>query len=76
MELSVAENYFLGRMPTNKFKAIDIRLANKKAEEIIKDFNLKNIKATDKVKDLSIAYQQMVEIMKAYSRENLKCILF
>ena len=28
------------------------------------------------VKDLSIAYQQMVEIMKAYSRENLKVICF
>ena len=29
-----------------------------------------------KSKDLSIAYQQMVEIMKAYSRENLKVICF
>lgn len=30
----------------------------------------------NKVKDLSIAYQQMVEIMKAYSRDNLKVICF
>src|SRR5699024_5315596 len=39
------------------------------------DFGLP-IAATTKVKDLSIAYQQMVEIMKAYSRENLKVICF
>lgn len=76
MELSVSENIFLGRMPTNKFGVIDIKKANEEADKIISDFNLKNIKATDKVKDLSIAYQQMVEIMKAYSRKNLKCICF
>ena len=75
MELSVAENIFLGRMPANKFGWIDIREANKKAGEIIKEFGLP-IKPQTKVKDLSIAYQQMVEIMKAYSRENLKVICF
>ena len=45
------------------------------AEKIIADFGLP-IKPTDKVKDLSVAYQQMVEIMKAYSRENLRVICF
>lgn len=76
MELSVAENIYLGTMPVNKWGFTDIKTANERAEKIIKDFNLKNIKATDKVKDLSIAYQQMVEIMKAYSRDNLNCICF
>ena len=75
MELSAAENIFLGRMPANRFGWIDIREANRKAEEIIKDFGLP-IRAQTKVKDLSIAYQQMVEIMKAYSRDNLKVICF
>ena len=75
MELSVAENIFLGRMPANKFGWIDIKEANNMASEIIKDFGLQ-IKPQTKVKDLSIAYQQMVEIMKAYSRENLKVICF
>lgn len=74
-ELTVAENIFLGRLPANQFGVIDTAQANKKAAEIIKDFGL-NMKPTDKVKDLSIAYQQMVEIMKAYSRENLKVICF
>jgi L-arabinose transport system ATP-binding protein len=75
MELSVAENIFLGRMPANRFGVIDKGLANKMAQKIIDDFGLP-IKPTTKVKDLSIAYQQMVEIMKAYSRENLKVICF
>lgn len=75
MELSVAENIYLGRMPSNKMGVINTARANKMAQEIIEDFGLP-IKASAKVKDLSIAYQQMVEIMKAYSRENLKVICF
>lgn len=75
MELSVAENIYLGRMPSNKFGVINTRRANEMARLIIRDFGLP-IKPTDKVKDLSIAYQQMVEIMKAYSRDNLKVICF
>ncbi|MFI3209091.1 MAG: sugar ABC transporter ATP-binding protein [Eubacteriales bacterium] len=75
LELSVAENIYLGRMPANKLGVINISKANKMAEEVIADFGLP-ISPTTKVKDLSIAYQQMVEIMKAYSRENLKVICF
>ena len=75
LELSVAENIYLGRMPANKLGVIDTSKANQMAKKIIKDFGLP-ISPTTKVKDLSIAYQQMVEIMKAYSRENLKVICF
>jgi len=75
MELSVAENIYLGRMPVNKLGVINTRKANEMAAAIIRDFGLP-IHPTEKVKDLSIAYQQMVEIMKAYSRENLKVICF
>ncbi|MCR4656627.1 MAG: sugar ABC transporter ATP-binding protein [Lachnospiraceae bacterium] len=75
LELSVAENIYLGRMPAKKFGFIDTRKANADAQKIIDDFGLP-ISPDTKVKDLSIAYQQMVEIMKAYSRENLKVICF
>ena len=75
LELSVAENIYLGRMPSKKFGIIDKSKANQMAQKIIDDFGLP-ISPTTKVKDLSIAYQQMVEIMKAYSRENLKVICF
>lgn len=75
LELTVAENIYLGRMPVNRFGVISTRKANEMAQKIIEDFGLP-IRPGDKVKDLSIAYQQMVEIMKAYSRENLKVICF
>ncbi|MBQ1527388.1 MAG: sugar ABC transporter ATP-binding protein [Lachnospiraceae bacterium] len=75
LELSVAENIFLGRMPANRFGVVDNAAANKKAAEIIAQFGMP-IKPTEKVKDLNIAHQQMVEIMKACSRENLKVICF
>lgn len=75
LELSVAENIYLGRMPANRLGVIDIKKAERDAQKIIADFGLP-IQASTKVKDLSIAYQQMVEIMKAYSRENLKVICF
>lgn len=75
MELSVAENIYLGRMPANALGVIDTRKANEMAQRIIDEFGIP-IKATDKVKDLSVAYQQLVEIMKACSRENLRVICF
>ena len=75
LELSVAENIFLGRMPANQLGVINVRKANEMAQKIIDDFGLP-ISPSTKVKDLSIAHQQMVEIMKAYSRENLKVICF
>ena len=75
LELSVAENIYLGRMPVGRFGFIDTAKANEMAQQIINDFGLP-IRPAEKVKDLSIAHQQMVEIMKAYSRENLKVICF
>ncbi len=75
MELSVAENIYLGRMPAGPLGVINKRKANEMAERIIADFGLP-IRPADKVKDLSVAYQQMVEIMKAYSRDNLRVICF
>lgn len=75
MDLTIAENIFLGRLPVGKFGQINMKAANRKTQEIINDFGL-DMKPTEYAKDLSIAYQQIVEIMKAYSRENLKLIAF
>ena len=63
-ELTVAENIYLGRMPANRWNVINTSKANTDAQKIIEQFGLQ-MKASDKVKDLSIAYQQMVEIMKS-----------
>lgn len=64
--LSVAENIFVGHLPM-KGKLIDFKLLNHNAQEIIDEFGLP-IKPQQQVKDISVAYQQMVEIMKSYSR--------
>ena len=75
LELTVGENIFLGRLPVGALGHIRMAEVHEKAQKIIDEFGL-NMRSTDKVKDLSVAYQQMVEIMKAYSRENLKMIAF
>ena len=72
--LTVAENIYLGRMPV-RMGLIDTPKVNRMAQKIIDDFELP-ISPTAKVHELSIAYQQMVEIMKSYSRDNLKVICF
>ena len=71
--LSVMENIFFEDMP-RKGILVDTRKMKKEAQDIIDTFGLP-IKATDSVQDLSIAHQQMVEIMKTY-RRNAKVIAF
>lgn len=73
-EVSVAENIFIGHLPTLKTSMIDYKKLYKDTKNIIDQFGIA-IKPTDKVKDISIAHQQMVEVMKAYNR-NIKIIAF
>ncbi len=75
LELTVGENIFLGRLPTGFLGAIKTKELHQKAQAIIDEFGL-DMRSEDKVKDLSVAYQQMVEIMKAYAREDMKMIAF
>jgi ABC-type sugar transport system, ATPase component len=65
-ELSVAENIFMMNLPT-KCQVVNFKELNKNAQALIDEFGLP-IRATQKVKDLSVAMQQMVEILKVYSR--------
>jgi L-arabinose transport system ATP-binding protein len=67
--LNVMENVFLEDLPGNKFGIINKAELRKKTQEIIDIFGLP-IKPTDTVGRLSVAYQQMVEIMKAYRRNS------
>lgn len=65
--LSVAENIFMEEIPVTPTHLIDYKTLNSKAQAIIDEFKLP-FRAQTRVKDLSVAYQQMVEIMKAYRR--------
>lgn len=72
--LTVAENIYMDEMPVNNFGFIEYSKLNADAQKVIDEFNLP-INPTDRVHDLSVAYQQMVEIMKVY-RRNPKIIAF
>ena len=67
--MTVMENVFLDDLHENRFGFVNKSLLRKKTQEIIDAFGLP-IKPTDLVGRLSVAYQQMIEIMKAYRRDS------
>ncbi len=70
--LSVAENIFHGRYPMKRH-LVDFKEMEKQTREIMADLGI-NIDPNTKVKDLSVGYQQIVEIAKAISR-NIKVLI-
>ena len=67
--LTIMENVFLEDLPVKKNRLINRSELRKKTQEIIDAFGLP-LSPTDKVGQLSVAHQQMVEIMKAYRRNS------
>ena len=67
--MSVMENLFADSLHTNKFGLVDRKLLYNDALEIINEFGL-SIDPAALVGHLSIANQQMVEVMKAYRRNS------
>ena len=63
--MSVAENIYLGREPM-KNHFVNKSEMNEKAQELLNSYNL-GFKATELIVNLTIAQQQMVEIIKAIS---------
>lgn len=66
-ELTVAQNIFLGQESSKKFW-LNESATNKKAQQLLDSLEI-NFKPTVKIKHLSIAEQQMVEIAKAISNQ-------
>jgi D-xylose transport system ATP-binding protein len=67
-ELSVAENIFLDRQPTNRLGAIDWRKLNSDTQTLLDELGIRDFKPADQVKHLTVGKQQMVEIAKALSK--------
>ncbi|MDR3277895.1 MAG: sugar ABC transporter ATP-binding protein [Oscillospiraceae bacterium] len=67
--LTVMENIFLGDAPLTKAGIISRAELKRQTREILDVFELP-ISPTELVGRLSVAYQQMVEIMKAYRRDS------
>lgn len=67
-ELTVAENIFLGREPRKNI-ILNYKKLNQDTDKMLASLNL-DINATTKMKDLSLAQIQLVEIAKALSYES------
>ncbi|MDR2357646.1 MAG: sugar ABC transporter ATP-binding protein [Oscillospiraceae bacterium] len=72
--LSVMENIFLDDLPCNRAGILKLKEIRRQTREIIDGFGL-SIDPAIPVARLPVAYQQMVEIMKAY-RRNSRVIAF
>lgn len=74
-ELSIAENYFLGRIPTTKIGTVDWKLMNKESKKIIDKFEM-NVNPRAKISELPIAMQEMVTISKISVNETIRLVIF
>ncbi|MDD2981125.1 MAG: sugar ABC transporter ATP-binding protein [Hespellia sp.] len=73
---TVAQNIFIGREPMKGglIKSLDIKKMNEESQKMLNELGVK-IDASSKTSDLSIAMQQMVELVKATSSQNKILIL-
>jgi ABC-type sugar transport system ATPase subunit len=68
--MTVMENIFLDDLPKNRFGLIKRTELRDKTKHLLAKFGL-DISPDERVGRLSVAYQQMVEIMKAYRRDSM-----
>lgn len=74
-ELSVAENYFMGKLPVNCFGAVDWKKINRECRKVLDKFNM-DIDPEAKIYTLSTAMQSMVTISKISTNNNLRLVIF
>lgn len=73
-DLSVAENILIDNLGANS-EFISWKVMYKEAQELLSKLGFSNIDVREKVEKLSVAYQQVVEIAKALSR-NASVLVF
>ena len=67
-ELTVAENIFLDREPSNSFGVIDWRGLHSDTRTLLDELGIDDLEPSDRVKNISVGKQQMVEIARALSK--------
>ena len=77
-ELSVAENIFLGNPPRTKFGTIDWKTMYQKANEVKKLLGKhgERLNVRTKAGELGMGAWQLIEIMRAFTSDNLRVIAF
>ncbi|HYE80625.1 MAG TPA: sugar ABC transporter ATP-binding protein [Clostridia bacterium] len=72
--LTVAENIFIGNIPTDRLGIVDKRKLYQETQKLLSKFAV-NIKPDDLIQNLSIGKRQIVEILKAISKQPMVLIL-
>ena len=72
-DLTVAENIWLGREP-RRFGFVDFKQLNRQTTELLTDLHF-DISPSEKMRNLSVAEQQLVEIAKALSHADADIII-
>lgn len=75
LDLSIAENYFLGRQPKTKFGTVDWKKMHDDSQKIIDKFEM-NVNPNEKIKTLPIAMQAMVTISKISVNDDIRVVIF
>ena len=65
--LSIAENIFANRQPVGRMNMIDWDMLYSKTTELLSLFDLEDLHPSTPVRELSVANQQVIEIIKAIS---------
>ncbi len=73
-DLNVAQNIFFENWPKRKTRIVTKKALRNKTIEILKKYNIEGIDPEDSVGELSLAKQQMIEIVKVLTR-NPKIII-
>lgn len=76
-DITVAENIFMSEIISSKRAFVNYRTLNHRANDLLKNFGEcgESINPAEKIKNLSISEQQIVEIVKALSN-NAKVLIF
>lgn len=74
-DLSIAENYFLGRQPKTKLGFVDWKEMTRESQAIIDKFEM-DVDPNAKIRELPIAMQAMVTISKISVNEDIRLVIF
>jgi ribose transport system ATP-binding protein len=74
-DLSIAENYFLGRQPRTKLGTVDWKKMDEESRKIIDKFEM-HVDPREKIRTLPIAMQAMVTISKISVNDDIRVVIF
>lgn len=75
-ELSVAENYFMGRLPKNSVGFVDWKTVYSESQKVLERFEISEIDPKQPIRSLAAALQEMVTISKISLNDNIRVVIF